>query len=159
VRARGPALVVVSATTTVRASPQQVLSFVLDLARYREADHKIARVRWQERRADEVLAALWTRAGPLPVPVTQRLVLSPWERIDVTNEPSVMDRLVGFHGEFVCRGDSPWTEVTHRYRFELHGPARLAAPLLRRVLQRDIEQEVARLRAILERDANGAANP
>jgi hypothetical protein len=80
--------------------------------------------------------------------------LTPGERVDVSNEPSWQDRLVDFHGEFVCRPGPPGsgtTVVTHRYTFCFKGPGRLLEPLVRRWLQGDIRCEVGRLRSILER--------
>jgi hypothetical protein len=142
---------VVEATELVEAGPGAVLDFVMDIDRYRQADHKIRRIRHVERHGDEVVVSMWTRAGGLPVPATQRMVRSGDERIDVRNEPSWQDRLVDFHGEFICQpGDGSTTRVTHRYRFSLKGPGRLAEPMIRRWLARDIVAEVRRLRAIVE---------
>lgn len=141
---------VVEASEQISASAQDVLDFVMDVDRYRQADHKIRRVRRVERRGDDVVVSMWTRAGGLPVPATQRLRLTPERRIDVTNEPSWQDHLVDFHGEFICEPGPPGVNVTHRYTFSFKGIGRLFEPLVRSWLQRDIVDEVRRLRSILE---------
>lgn len=145
----------VEASDEVRASPEEILAFVMDVDRYRRADHKIRSIRHLERHGDEVVVAMWTRAGGFPVATTQRMRLTPGHRIDVTNEPSWQDRLVDFHGEFVCQpptGGAGATRVTHRYTFSFKGPGRLLEPLIHRWLQRDIRREVARLRTIVEEE-------
>jgi hypothetical protein len=141
---------VVEATALVAASPTQVLDFVLDLDRYRQADHKIRKVRHSERQGDEVVVAMWARFAGLPVAATQRMRLTPGVRIDVTNEPSWQDRFTDFRGEFVCVVVPGGTEVTHRYTFTFRGVARPMAALLRGWFQRDITAEVARLKDILD---------
>jgi hypothetical protein len=143
--------IVVEGGALVAAEPAQVLEFVLDVDRYRQADHKIRRVRHLERHGDDVVVAMWTRVRGVPVAARQRMHLTPGERIDVYNEPSWQDRFTGFHGEFICQGAPGGTEVTHRYTFTFKGPARAVAPLLRGWLAHDIEQEVVRLAAIFAR--------
>jgi len=148
-------VIVVEATEQIGATADDVLSFVMDVDRYRQADHKILRVRHSERHGDEARVSMWTRAGPLPLPVTQRMRLVPGHRIDVTNEPSWQDHLVEFHGAFECEPVAAGVRVTHRYTFEFKGLGQLAAPFVRRWLQRDIRAEVRRLRDLLEgRDAS-----
>jgi hypothetical protein len=141
---------VVEATALVSAGPAQVLDFVMDLDRYRQADHKIRRIRHMERQGDDVVVAMRARFAGLPVSATQRMHLSPGVRIDVSNEPSWQDRFTAFHGEFVCAVVPGGTEVTHRYTFTFNGPARPLAALMRGWFQRDITAEVTRLKAILE---------
>lgn len=146
---------VVEATEHIDATADEVLAFVMDLDRYRQADHKIRRVRSTRREGDDVVVSMWTRAGGLPVPATQRLRLSPGERIDVTNEPSWQDRMVDFRGEFVCEPVPEGVKVTHRYTFSFKGPGKLLEPLLRSWLTRDIKNEVRRMRLILESENQG----
>jgi polyketide cyclase/dehydrase/lipid transport protein len=147
---------VAEATAIVQASASQVLGFVLDLDRYRQADHKIRRVRHLEQQGDDILVSMWTRFRGLPVAVTQRMHLTPGVRIDVYNQPSWQDRFVTFHGEFLCLASGSGTQVTHRYTFNFSRLAGVVRPLLERWILQDIQQEVERLKAILER---GVAAP
>jgi hypothetical protein len=149
-------MIVVEASARVSAGAAEVLEFVLDVDRYRQADHKIRRVRRLERRGDDVVVAMWTRVRGVPVAARQRMHLTPGERIDVYNEPSWQDRFTDFHGEFICRPATGGTEVTHRYTFTFKGPARAVVPLLAGWLARDIDQEVARLAAIFNSAATAS---
>jgi hypothetical protein len=143
-RRRG--IIVVEATALV-------LAFVMDLDRYRQADHKIRRIRRTQLVDGDVVVAMWTRFAGLPVAATQRMQLTPGARIDVHNEPSWQDRFTSFHGEFVCRPVAGGgTEVTHRYTLTFKGMAKVMTPLLRSWLARDIGQEVARLAALVGRE-------
>lgn len=148
-------MIVVEATATVRAGPDEVLEFVLDVDRYRQADHKIRRVRSMQRQGDDVVVSMWTRVRGLPVAATQRMHLTPGQRIDVVNEPSWQDRFAGFHGEFVCLATPAGTQVTHRYTFTFKGPARVIEPLLAGWLRRDISQEVGRLAGLVDAGGTG----
>jgi len=143
---------VVEASTEISASAENVLAFVMDLDRYRQADHKIRRVRTLRCGGDEVVVSTWTRIRGLPVPAIQRLKLTAGERIDVTIEPSWRDRLADFHGEFVCTPTSEGAvRVTHRYTFNFKGLGRMAEPFLRDWMARDIKAEVGRIKSVLER--------
>ncbi|MHB1785013.1 MAG: SRPBCC family protein [Acidimicrobiales bacterium] len=143
-------MIVVEATEDIASSAERVLSFVMDIDRYRQVDRKIWRVRRSERHDDEVVVAMWTRVGPLLLPATQRLRLIPGRRIDVDNEPSWQDHLVDFHGEFICEPAQHGVRVTHRYTFAFKGLGRISEPLVRAWLRRDIKAEVERLREHLE---------
>jgi hypothetical protein len=156
VHARQPdhGTIVVEATAVVAAGAAEVLDFVLDLDRYRLADHKIRRIRSLERHGDDVVVSMWTRFRGLPVAATQRMHLSPGERIDVHNEPSWQDRFTRFHGEFVCVPVEGGTQVTHRYTFTFSVAARVMQALLRGWFDRDIHEEVARLKTILDSESN-----
>jgi hypothetical protein len=141
---------VVEATQEIDATAEDVLGLVMDVDRYRQVDHKIRRVRRLERHGDEVVTSMWTRVRGVPAPATQHMRLTPRERIDVTNEPSWRDRLVEFHGEFICLPAPAGVRVTHRYSFNFKGAGRLFEPLLHSWLERDIEAEVTRMRTLLE---------
>jgi hypothetical protein len=141
---------VVQATQDIDASTEEVLGFVMDVDRYSQADRKIRRIRRLERHGDETVAAMWTRVRGVPAPATQRLRLTPGQRIDVTNEPSWQDQLVEFHGEFTCTPAEAGVRVTHRYSFDFKGPGKIVEPLLPKWMAQDIEAEVDRMRTVLE---------
>ncbi len=142
----------VEASEVVDASPEEVLELVMDLDRYRAADHKIRRIRWIERDGNIAVVSFWSRFRGLVVPATQRMALTPGDRIDVRNVESWMDRLVHFEGSFECEPVPGGTRVTHRYLFDFAGAlGRVAEPLMRDWLDRDIHQEVARIRDIFQR--------
>jgi hypothetical protein len=136
----------------VTRSPQQVLEFVLDLERYRQADHKIGRIYDVRRDPRGATVRFRPRFRGLPAPVvTQRLDLTPWSRIDVSDEPSWMGRLTRFTGVVECTESSSGTVVVHRECLTFRGPLRLLMePALRRWLARDTAAETERLGALLE---------
>jgi hypothetical protein len=63
-----PAAIIGEATTTVRATPDEIINFVLDLERYRQADHKIGRVGAIERHGTTGTARFGDRLRGLPGP-------------------------------------------------------------------------------------------
>lgn len=138
--------------TVVRRSPREVLEFVLDLDRYRQADHKIGKVFGVRRDDTGATVRFRPRFRGLPAPaVTQRLEVTPWSRIDLSNVPSWVDRLSGFEGVVECRETPAGTEVLHRECLTFRGPLRwLLEPTLRRWLARDTAAEVERLHDLLD---------
>ena len=61
-------MIVGEASTTVRASPNEVFDFVIDLERYRQADHKIGRVGDVRRDGDRGTVQFSGRIRGLPGP-------------------------------------------------------------------------------------------
>jgi hypothetical protein len=59
-------MIVGEATTTVSATPADVFDFVLDLHRYRQADHKIGKVGTIHSKGDSVTAQFSGRIRGLP---------------------------------------------------------------------------------------------
>lgn len=144
-------MITAESSAVIQRTPQEILDFVMDVASYRRADHKIGRV-WSVRREDNnVIASFVGQLRGLPVPTTQRMHLTPGKRIDVSIVPNWQRRMLGFHGSFECQPVLSGTEVTYRYTFDLKGPIRLLEPYLRRWLQTDIPAEVQRMKAILEK--------
>jgi hypothetical protein len=138
----------------VRRSPDQVLEFVMDLERYRQADRKIGAIAWLRRSGDLAEARFRARMLGLPGPmVTQLLHLTPGRRIDVRNAPSWLDRVMDFEGVITCEPVDGGTRVYHREAFELRRPLSwLLGPVLQRWLRHDTAAEVVRMRALLERE-------
>ena len=59
-------MIVGEATTTVSVTPDEVFDFVLDLHRYRQADHKIGRVGTIDNEGDRGTAQFSGRIRGLP---------------------------------------------------------------------------------------------
>ncbi len=141
------------ATTTVMATPQSVLEFVLDLNRYKEVDPKIVRVLSvtgpdsDGRGSVRLLARM---RGLPPAPDRQDFVLKRWERLTFTGAARQPARLIfHFTGIVECTPGEGGTQVTHRYEFRFRGPFRPIERLLAGWLQRQIEQEVRDLAQLL----------
>lgn len=144
----------VSATADVAATPQAVLEFVLDLDRYRQADHKITRVSsvTGPDEAGRGSVRVWGRLPGLPVaPDRQDFTLERWSRLTFVGAPRQPGRLVfNFVGTFECVPlDDHTTRVTHAYDFTFRTPFRWIERRLKEPLNREIEAEVARLAEIV----------
>lgn len=91
----------------------------------------------------------------LPAPrSTQRVVLMPGRRVDISTVPSPMDRAAAFEAPLECTdaGESG-TRVRRRLEFRFAKPlSPLLDPLFNRWLTKDIPAELARLKAHLERN-------
>ena len=145
------------ATTTIAADPRTVLEYIGDLRRYREADHKITRVHDQPSvspSAPRSRARYRGRLRGLPTPPQwQSVELEPWSRLVLRSEPGQWTaRLAAFEGGFVCEPTGGGvTAVTHYEQFEFHPLLRrLAESFLADWLQADIEQEMRRLKELIE---------
>jgi hypothetical protein len=139
------------ASTTVTASPAEVLDFVCDPYRYRLADHKIGRVLGVEADGQDRLVRFRPRLRGLPGPsVRQRVHRSGDDFVDITDMPSWRNRLLTFDGHVTCRPTPAGTLITHRERFDFHGPLRpLAERLLASWLAADVWAEVDRIQELL----------
>lgn len=145
-------MIVGEATTTVDAPPDQVFEFVLDLARYRLADHKIGRVGAVERHGDRGTATFSGRIRGLPGPSgTYPFVVTP-TRLAFGSPVSGPARwFLDFEGTFECRVTPAGTEVTHREVFAFKAPwGWFIEPLLRRWLESDTAQEMVRFKALAD---------
>jgi len=134
-------------------SPQQVLEFVLDLERYKEADHKIVRVGAMSgpdaagRGSVKVAGKL--RFGPA-APDVQHFVLERWSRLTLTGAPKQPGRLIfNFTGVFECEPTETGTRATHSYEFVFRLPFRWLEGLHRNWLQTEIEAEMQRVQRML----------
>lgn len=103
-------------TAVVDAGPDEVLAFLLDLDRYRQADHKIGRVHAIERSGDRGRVRFSGRLGPLPSPAAwYRFMVGPGPKVTFDSEPRGAGRfLFEFHGTFEWRALERGTEVHHR---------------------------------------------
>lgn len=141
------------ATAVVTATPAEVLALIVDLERYRQADHKIARVRSMtgDARSGEVCFTARLRGLPTPAERQTYVVSEDGLRVDFCSVPSRWPgKLARFHGVVLCEPLDDGTRVTHVETFFFARPlAWLVQPFLRRWLQRDTTAEVARLAALL----------
>ncbi len=147
--------VTASASVEVRAKPQLILEFVLDLERYRQADHKITRV--VETTGPDAdgkgYVKIWGKLMGMPAaPDKQNYTLNRWSNLTFVGDPRQIGRLVfNFVGVFDCRAVSEdITEVTHHYEFTFRGPFRLLERRLGPWLQSEIEAEVQRIAELID---------
>ncbi len=139
------------ASTTVAASPRDVIEFVLDLQRYRQADHKIGRVGALERNGDHGTVQFSGRIRGLPGPSGTYPFTVTESSLRFGSPVAGPARwFLDFEGTFDCTHGADGTLVTHREVFTFKSPWKwLAEPLLRGWLQRDITEEMARLKTLV----------
>lgn len=140
----------VRAEVTVNRSPEQILDWVSDLERYRQADTKIIKVLHQE--PDRVRYR--GRLRGIPTPADENVVTAePGRSLTFTGAPGRWTRrLLDFEGSFVCHPADGGTRVVHRESFTFKpAPVRLLAEAyLGRWLQRQIDVEMHRLKTSIE---------
>jgi hypothetical protein len=146
-------VIVGEATATVKASPRQVFEFVLDLRRYREADHKIGRVGALVRNGDSGTVRFAGRIRGLPGPSgVFPFTMTPSRLVFGSPIAGAAKWFVDFEGSFDCTETAEGTVVTHREVFEFKRPWRwLAEPMLRRWLERDTTAEMLRFKPLVEK--------
>ena len=147
-------MIVGEATATVRASPDEVFDFVLDLRRYREADHKIGKVGAIEVEGDGDRGTVQFsgRIKGLPGPSGTYPFTRTASRLAFGSPVAGPARwFLDFEGSFDTEQTDEGTVVTHREAFEFKRPWRwLAEPLLRRWLERDTTDEMVRFEALVD---------
>ena len=140
----------------IERKPQEILDFVLDLERYREADTKIGRIRSFERHDNSGTVRYRGKLRGLPTPTdTQTFELVPGRSLTFRSADSLWPGMVArFEGRFECEPVDEGTRLVHRERFTFRGPGRfLAEPFLRSWLAADTTQEMNRLKEQLEADS------
>lgn len=143
-----------TATREIGATSREVLEFVLDLERYRQADHKIGRVTEPIVLDDnnEGSTRYWGRMrGTPPAPDTNLVKLDPWRTLTFTGAPRQPARLIlDFTGRFDCVDTGTGCRLTHSYEMTFRRPFRwIYEPLLRTWLQTELDAELDRVAAIL----------
>jgi ligand-binding SRPBCC domain-containing protein len=138
-------------TATIRCDPSAVMEFVLDVERYREADHKIGRLHYALRDGDRGRVRHGGRFLGLPAPAaTLDFELTSTSRLDFRGVRMPWP-LRGFHGSFTCVPGSDGTRVTHSECFVFGRVAgRAFRALFGRWLGRDTQAEVVRMQRLLE---------
>lgn len=147
--------VTATATRVVPATAREVLEFVLDLDRYRQADHKIGKVSQPVTLDADNRGRVkyWGRMrGAPPAPDVNLVELDPWSSLTFTGAPRQPARLiVDFTGRFECAEVAGGCETTHSYEIAFRRPLRwIYEPLLRSWLQTELDAEMDRVVATFE---------
>ncbi|SDZ00453.1 Polyketide cyclase / dehydrase and lipid transport [Amycolatopsis xylanica] len=140
------------ATTVVARPAAEILDFIMDVEAYRAVDPRLKTIKWVKREPGITTFRFRPKLMGLPGPMTtQRVALTPGERVNITPVPSAMDRVAGFAGLLECTADGSGTRVRRRLEFTFAKPfSWLMDPLLNRWLAKDVPAELARLKAHLE---------
>jgi hypothetical protein len=151
------------ATRLVAATPTEVAAFVLDLERYRRADHKIARVRSLvgDDTTGEVVFTGRLRGLPTPADRQRYTVSADKRTLEFRSATSRWPgALATFHGLVLSEPTAGGTSVTHIERFFFSRPLAWAAePYLRAWLARDTAAEMDRLaEALADRPASRSSD-
>ncbi|HXH57162.1 SRPBCC family protein [Iamia sp.] len=138
---------------TVHSSPSEVFEFVLDLERYRQADHKIGRVGDIDRNGDTGTVQFSGRLRGIPGPAGTYPFTVTGSRLAIGSPTAGAARwFLDFDGTFDCEATDHGTVVTHREAFRFKRPWRwIAVPVLRRWLQADTADEMIRFAALVDR--------
>ncbi|HVM54154.1 MAG TPA: SRPBCC family protein [Acidimicrobiales bacterium] len=146
-------MIVGEATATVSATPSEVFEFVLDLDRYRQADHKIGRVGATQRSGDRGTTRFSGRIRGLPGPSGTYPFTLTASRLQFGSPIAGPARwFLRFDGSFDCQVTENGTVVTHREAFDFKLPWRwIAEPVLRRWLEADTAEEMIRFKDLVER--------
>jgi hypothetical protein len=144
-------VIVGEGTVLIRATPKEILEFVLDLERYRRADTKIGRVHWLKRDGDRGRVKHGGRLRGVPGrPLESEFTLTPWTRLEFRSVRAPWP-LAHFEGLFTCEETPDGTRVHHREAFGFRGLLAGAIDrFLGRWLAQDTPREMERMRAILE---------
>jgi hypothetical protein len=127
------------------------MGFVLDVNRYRKADHKIGRLRYVRREGNRGQVRHGGRFLGMPGPAaTLSFELTPFSHLDFRGVLMPWP-LLGFHGSFSCRSTPDGTLVVHEECF-IFGPVSgwLFRALFGRWLTNDTQAEVMRMKDLLE---------
>ena len=146
-------MIAVQGTVVVDCSPDAVIDFVTDLERYKQADTKITRVLASNIHGDagEVRYSGQLHGIPSP-PIVNVVAIDRPHRVDYRSKPGTWQQaMLHFHGSFVLEPSEQGTRVTHREEFVFPRPLGwIVDPLLRGWLAKEMDAEVARLKALLE---------
>jgi ligand-binding SRPBCC domain-containing protein len=150
-RKRGTFEVCGEGEATMRCDPTTILDFVLDVERYRRADHKIGRIHHVRRDGDSGEVRHNGRFFGLPTPpATLRFELTAPSRLDFRGV-ALPWPLRGFEGSFICSPTPEGTSLQHRECFSF-GPitGRFVGALFGGWLARDTQAEVVRMKRLIE---------
>ena len=146
-------------TQLIRASPEQILEFVMDIERYAEIDAKIRPVLWSRRNGNVTEFACRSRVGGMPGPkVVQEMRLIPGRRIDIVLTGGPENRLAramgDFQASFECQPVAGGTQVNRVLQFRLKWPTSwILGPRLRRRLPGEVDEELLLAKHELEKPA------
>lgn len=145
-------MMVVEATTLVRAPRERVREAVLDPASY-TSDTKVAQITVHERSGNRLRATLHGHLGPIHSAIEAEYTVGD-ERVDLT---MLSGRLRGFRAAFLMEDREGGTQLTHREEYDFgYGPM---GPVLDRVLRRWAHTTVVAEVAALRRAAEASPAP
>ncbi|HZN17509.1 MAG TPA: SRPBCC family protein [Micromonosporaceae bacterium] len=143
-------------TQFIRASPDAILDFIMDIERYAEIDEKIRPVLWIRREENFTEFAFRPKLAGLvgPTLVSQER-LTPGRRVDISLAPSPHNRLIRaithYEASFECVPVPGGTEVTRSERFRLRWPLRwIVGPYLHRKMPILVRRELLLAKQKLE---------
>lgn len=145
--------IVGEASTLVQATPAEVFDFVLDLDRYRQADHKIGRGSADRNGASGTVEFAGRLRG-MPGPKgTYPFEMTPTRLTIGSPIAGPAKWFLDFEGVFDCQTTDAGTRVVHRETFDFRRPwCWIAAPALREWLQNDVEAEMIRLGQLIDHE-------
>ncbi len=151
-------MIVGVASTTVKASPQEIFDFVLDLNRYRKADRKIGRVGSVVKSERGGTVTFSGRIRGLPGPSGTYPFTRTESRLEFTSAIAGAARwFLDFNGTFDCEVTTAGTVVTHREAFNFKRPWRwVVEPFLRHWLETDTDQEMVRFKELVDAEGHGS---
>ena len=138
------------AEITIERSPEAILEWISDLDRYKAADTKVVKVLHQ---GDGRVRYRGRIRGVPTVAVENIVELDPGRALVFRGAPDHWTRhLLDFEASFVCTRVDGGTHVVHREAYGLKpAPIRILVEWwVRDWLQRDIEEEVVRLKRFVE---------
>jgi hypothetical protein len=146
-------MIVGEGRTTVSVPADDVFEFVLDLRRYRAADHKIGKVGRIENNGNSGTVQFSGRIRGLPGPSGVYPYTRTATRLQFRSPIAGPARwFLDFEGTFDCSETADGTVVVHREAFMFKRPWRwLAESLLRRWLENDTAEEMVRFKDLIER--------
>jgi hypothetical protein len=144
-------VIVGDATATVAASTHEVVEFVLDLERYREADHKVRRVGAIHRDGDTGTAQFSSRLMGLPGPRgVYPFRVTPTGLWLGSPIGGAARWFLDMEVTFDCLPTDEGLTVHHREAFTFKRPWRWLEPVFRRWLERDTAAEMVRFKRIID---------
>ena len=113
------------AEIVINYPPEGIIEFALDLNEYRKVDDKLGKIHWIKPAPDGqgVLVHFQPKLIGMPGPsTTQRVVVMPGNRIEITGIPAWTDSFVKFHGYFRCELAAGGTRVVRGLDFQFSKP-------------------------------------
>jgi len=148
------------AELVINYPPEQIIDFVLDLKEYRKVDDKLGKIHWIKQAPDGqgVLVRFRPKLMGMPGPsTTQRVVVLPGNKIDITGVPSWTDSLVTFHGYFRCEPAEGGTKVIRGLDFRFSKAMAFMNGPVTRWLSKAIPEELENAKEYLESGKRPAA--
>lgn len=146
-------------TEFIRATPEAVLDFVMNIEDYQTIDRKIRPLRWVRREPNFTEFAFRTKVGRLrgPMLVSQER-LTPGRRVDITLAPAPYNRLIRFitdyEASFECQPVPGGTKVTRSERLRFKWPMRwFVGPFVYRTMPGLVREELRLAKQKLEQAA------